>query len=211
MVESSAWGGFDEDVTASIHPDNLDIALRATVLFNLQVTGIDIITPAIDTPWHENGAIINEVNFAPLLGGGDISRSHVPEFIDRLIDDNGRIPIEAIIGGATALKIALTRQKEMAQEQVSCFITSHEMTLTATGVEMQFPFNSLTRRCQALLMDRRVDAILLVVQTDELLRSGLPLDRIKCCTVSGDALKQVRSRDARKNLLALLRSYASHP
>lgn len=211
MVESSAWGGFDEDVTASIHPANLDIALRATALFNLQVAGIDIITPAIDKPWHENGAIINEVNFAPLLGGGEISRNHVPEFISRLIYGDGRIPIEAVVGGAAALEVALTRQKELAREKVDCYITSHDMTLTATGNEMQFPFISLSRRCQALLMDRRVDALVLVVQTDELLRSGLPLDRIKCCTASGDALKQAQSPDARENLLAWLRSCTSLP
>ena len=83
-IESTTSGGFDEEVTDRIHPDNLDIALRATALFGLEVAGIDIITPDIGTPWHANGAIINEVNYAPLLGGGEISPRHVPEFLQRL-------------------------------------------------------------------------------------------------------------------------------
>ena len=105
-IESTAGGGFDEEVTDRIHPDNLDIALRATALFGLEVAGIDIITSDIGTPWHANGAIINEVNYAPLLGGGEISRRHVPEFLQRLLGGNGRIPVEAFVGGESAMAAA---------------------------------------------------------------------------------------------------------
>ena len=67
----------DEDVTDIIHPDNLaDIALRAASLFGLNVAGIDIITPDIRMASHQNGAIINEVNFAPLLGGDIFQRPY---------------------------------------------------------------------------------------------------------------------------------------
>ena len=73
-IESTDWGGVDEEVTALIHPDNLKAALMATELFGLDMAGIDIISTDISRPWFETGAVINEVNFAPLLGGAEISR-----------------------------------------------------------------------------------------------------------------------------------------
>lgn len=210
-IESTAWGGFDEEVTSRIHPDNLDIALRAAELFDLQVAGIDIITADIGQPWHATGAIINEVNFAPLLGGGEISRRHVPEFLARLIGGDGRIPVEAIIGSAAALDAARARQKEFAGERIRCFVTSHETTIAASGEEMRFPFKSLYRRCKALLLDKRVDAIVMVIQTDELLQTGLPADSIDRVAATGETLQQARSASATASLLALLRSHARRP
>ena len=65
-----AAGGIDEEVTDRVNPENLRIALEATKLFRLEVAGVDIISPDIAKPWYENNAIINEFNFAPLLGEG---------------------------------------------------------------------------------------------------------------------------------------------
>lgn len=209
-IESTAWGGFDEEVTGCVHPDNLDIALRASALFGLQVAGIDIITPDIREPWHANGAIINEVNFAPLLGGGEISRSHVPAFLARLMEGDGRIPIEAIVGDAAALEAARARQATLLDRQIHCVVTSHATTLSPSGAEMDFPFDSLYRRCKALLLDRRVEAIVLVVQTDECLSTGLPVDRLdRMATAGGGRLRQSRWPDATERLLSLLRAHTA--
>ncbi len=177
-IESTQWGGFDEDVTHAIHPDNLDIALRATALFGLSVAGIDIITPDIRTPWHQNRAIINEVNFAPLLGGGEISRRHIPEFLKNLVPGDGRIPIEVILGNGAAWHLALDRQKVLANARVRCFVTSHETTLLPSGQKMYLPLQGLYERTRTLLLNEQVEALVLVVQTDEFLRTGLPVDRI---------------------------------
>ena len=210
-IESTAQGGFDEDITGRVHPDNLDIALRAAALFDLQVAGIDIITPDIGRPWHANGAIINEVNFAPLFGGGEISRSQIPKFLAQFINGDGRIPIEVVVGGDSALDIARARQQELVSQQVDCFVTSHETTFTPAGETMPFPSKSLYQRCKALLMDKRVGALMLVIETDELLHTGLPVDRIDRIATAGSTLKQIRSRGAQENLLALLRLHANHP
>ena len=56
-IESTEWGGVDEDVTARVHPDNLRVALDAAALFGLEVAGIDVITTDIGLPWHRSGAI----------------------------------------------------------------------------------------------------------------------------------------------------------
>jgi cyanophycin synthetase len=80
-IESTQWGGWDEEVSHQLHPDNLAIALHAAQLLGLSVAGVDVISSDITQPWHQNGAIINEVNHAPLLGGGEISAAFRWKFL----------------------------------------------------------------------------------------------------------------------------------
>ena len=53
----------------------------------------------ITQAWHSNGAVINEVNYAPLLGGGEISRSHIASHLSRMLKNQGKTPIKTIQGG----------------------------------------------------------------------------------------------------------------
>lgn len=207
QIESTATGGFDEEVTGRIHADNLDIAIRAAALFDLEIAGIDIITPDISRPWHENGAIINEVNYAPLLGGGEISRSYIPDFLARLVASDGRIPIEAYLGNDDAFLAARARQIQLANSRVACFLTSHATTLGPEGTDLPVPGAGLYARCQALLMNRRVEAIVLVIQTDELLQTGLPVDRLTRYSVAGGTLLQAAFRNGHARMHALLGQY----
>lgn len=85
-----------------VHPDNIDIAVRAARLFGLRNAGIDIISADIGRPWHENGAIINEVNYAPYFGGNPVAKAKLPDFFDGFTVGDGRIPIIAYVGGEAA-------------------------------------------------------------------------------------------------------------
>lgn len=160
-IESTAWGGVDEDVSNRIHPENLAIAVQASELFNLHIAGIDIISTDISVPWFENGAIINEVNFAPLLGGGDISRRHIPAFLGEYIDGEGRIPVEEY-SGEQAMAAARARQEEFNKKGHSCFITSAEQTIAPDGKNIVLPFSRLEERKKALLCRRGVEALIIV-------------------------------------------------
>ena len=177
-IETTAWGGHDEDVTATIHPENVRIARRAAELFALDVAGVDIISADITRPWHENGAIINEVNFAPLLGGHAISRSHIGRYLRDLVEEDGRIPVEVFVGGPAALAAARRRQGELVAAGAAAFVTSHDTTLDAAGHPLACAIPGLSQRCRGLLMDPAVGCVVLVVQTDEFERFGLPVDRI---------------------------------
>ena len=210
MIESTESGGHDEDFTELVHPDNLDIALRAAKLFGLEVVGVDIISPDIQLPWHQNGAIINEVNFAPLFGGAEISRSYIPTFFRRLLVADGRIPVEVFVGSSKAISVAKQRQQEQLASGTQCFLTSHQLTLDPSGHEMTFPFQALSKRCQALLLDRRVEAIILVIQTDELLHVAMPVDRINKLTSTGESLATTSDYEimnSRERLIAHLQDY----
>jgi cyanophycin synthetase len=154
-IESTEWGGVDEEVTKGIHPENLRVAIEASRLFGLHVAGIDIISSDITKPWHENGAIINEVNFAPLFGGAEISRSHIPKFFAGFIERDGKIPIEVL----DTEEAALAFQKEQAAQGRRCYMTTSNRTIDELGQEILMPFKELKLRIQALILRGDVDAI----------------------------------------------------
>jgi cyanophycin synthetase len=174
-IESTQWGGWDEEVTDQLHPDNLAIALQAAQLLGLSVAGVDVISQDITVPWHQNGAIINEVNHAPLLGGGEISRRYIPEFLYGLMQGDGRIPVEVFVGGAQAQQRALDRMAQLAQTQAGVYLTGHDNTCCVHGVgqasvPVHLTCQGLTARVKALLMDRRVAVLLVVAPTRDALQ-----------------------------------------
>lgn len=187
-IESTQWGGLDEDYSTILHPDNAAIACRAAALFGLDVAGIDIITPDITRPWHENGAIINEVNSSPVLGQSDSSRRTLPQVLTCLLPEQGRISIDVCVGADQALEMAKARQQAWQAQGVAGYVTSHKVTLTPGGAVMPMAQQGLYTRCLALLTDKAVEALVLVIQTDELLYTGLPVDAVMGVVCSGEPL-----------------------
>ncbi len=198
IIESTADGGTDKDLTSSIHPENIDIALRCAKLFNLNIVGIDMITTDIQKPWYETGAIINEVNFSPQIGCGDMSSSYIPTYLQRVINSEGRIPITVIVGGDNALKNAIKHQNKLIKKGISCFITSHNVSLNNFKKEITFTFQGIYKRCKVLLLNREVEELILVIQTDEILYTGLPIDKIKNITTINNHI--VSMKNANKKL-----------
>ncbi|MBV1885616.1 MAG: hypothetical protein KUG61_00940, partial [Parvibaculaceae bacterium] len=143
----------------------------------LSNAGIDIITQDITKPWMENAAIINEVNYAPLLGGGDISRSHLPADLERIIDNDGRIPIDIFMGSGDAMVQAKAHHVALLKKGVRAYLTSHDETVDSNQSQRPYPFTSLAQRTKALLLDETVDALVLVIQNADILKSGLPIDQ----------------------------------
>jgi D-alanine-D-alanine ligase-like ATP-grasp enzyme len=181
-IDSTAWDGAGEDVTSRIHPENTEIALRAAELMSLNVAGIDFISTDVATPWHQNGAIINEVNFSPLLGGSSISRGYVNTFLARFCPGGGRIPVEVFFGGEAAFTAAAQRWRDMRDAGTAACLTSAAKTISPAGRAWIMPFDSICQRVRALLLSPVTGGIVLAVQTDEFLHAGLPLDAVDAVT-----------------------------
>lgn len=187
-TESTDWGGLDEDYSSRLHPDNAALACRAAALFGLDVAGIDIISPDITQPWHANAAILNEVNSSPVLGQSDSSRRTLPQVLKSLLPEQGRIHIEVFVGADQALTMARAQQQTWQAQGIAGYLTSHNLTLTPSGAELHLAQNGLFARCQALLADNHVEAIVLLVQTDDLLQTGLPVNDLQNLIHSGEPL-----------------------
>lgn len=162
-IESTAWGGVDEDVTLSVHPDNVSAGIRAAQLLGLEVAGVDLISTDITKAWHTNGAIINEVNYAPLLGGGEISRGHIANYLSRILKNQGRIPIQTIKGGQHAWAKGLVQQQRLIAMGEAAFLTDHQHTLDPHGNTYPMASKNLHERVQGLLMNHEVEALVIVV------------------------------------------------
>ena len=211
-IETTAWGGVDKDVTETIHPDNVKAAIEASKLFGLQVAGVDIISQDITQPWHNNGAIINEVNYAPLLGGGEISRSYIPTFLKALIRDEGRIPIHVHVGGSAALEAAQVEWKGLVNSGFRAALVSSQQTLLSDGQPKIMPLAGLYARCRSLILSPDIDVLVLVIQDDEFLHSGLPFDSFTVVQDDGGELASHREKsplpdEQANNLRLLLKSW----
>lgn len=156
-IESTEWGGVDDDVTDLVHPDNIGLAIQSANLFGLDIAGIDIISEDITQAWYKNGAIINEVNFAPLLGGAPISRFYLPKFFRKFLGGDGRIPVEIITNQSEAFE----RQKHYIALGLRCYLISGEVTCDSQGRMVNIIATGLRTRLKVLLVRADVDAVVI--------------------------------------------------
>jgi cyanophycin synthetase len=177
-IESAEWGGESEDVTGLIHPDNAAAAIDAAALLGLRVAGIDMIAEDLGRPWHESGAIINEVNFAPLFGWNPATLERRAPFLRRLVRGDGRIPVCAVVGDGDLLSRGRAVQADWVRSGLRCHLTDSLRTEGPGGRTIALGSSGLYARCHALLARRDVDAIVMVLDTPEFLTTGLPVDRV---------------------------------
>ena len=173
--QSEDWGGYDEYNTDGVHPANVELACRAARIFGLEAAGIDMIATDISLPWYETGAVINEVNHKP-----QVAENTARAYMDLSFQDGqSEIPIECYVGDADAMTTARERLIELAQDSIGAFLTSHSVTLDNSGEIIRLcNVDGVFRRAEQLLQDTRVEYLLVVLQTDELLSTGLPFPAV---------------------------------
>jgi D-alanine-D-alanine ligase-like ATP-grasp enzyme len=171
-IESTQWGGRDEDVGTTIHPDNIALSIRAAELFSLDIAGVDIISEDISVPWYVNNAIINEINYSPLLGGGAISLRSIGYFFETMLDGDGRIPIELFIGSQGSMDHALKAQEHFIGRGIKAYVTSENETISPDHQTIHLTQSGINNRVKALLLDPNVEAIIVAISTDEVLKEG---------------------------------------
>jgi len=107
-------GATAKDVTASIHPDIIQLVERAVRLTGLDVAGVDLVMPDICQPLAAGQGAIIEINAAPGLRMHLYPSSGMPHDLGAVIVDylfpngaDGQIPIIAVTG--TNGKTTVTR------------------------------------------------------------------------------------------------------
>ncbi|HEV7366784.1 MAG TPA: cyanophycin synthetase [Gemmatimonadales bacterium] len=172
-------GGTATDMTDQVHPDNVEMAVRAVKAIGLDVGGVDFLTGDITESYKEAGGGICEVNAAPGF------RMHMAPSEGRPRDVGGRvmdmlfppgtpsrIPIAAITGtnGKTTTARMLAHLQKLAGHHVGLTSTDGvyiDGQRTVAG-DMTGPVAT-----RMVLSDPSVDVAVLEVARGGLLRAGM--------------------------------------
>ncbi len=204
-VQSTVWGGDPEVLTEALHPDNLEIAARAARLFGLDCAGVDFISEDIAVPWHENGAVINEINYAPVIGRTHAyQRDGIKIYLGSVFPHRGRIPIEVFVGDGMQAA-ASSRQQEMVTSEVRCFLCAGQV-VDHQGKQMHFAnAANIGEAISMLRTERRMDALVVhLSDAGDMLARGFPFEYVsRLVAVSPERLDDAQA-EAVKQLINFL-------
>lgn len=174
-----AVGGLSISALDKAHPDNLALCVRAARVLGLDVAGVDLLIPDIGRSWLETGAAICEINGKPQLAPGA-----VPDFLQRLLPNEGRIPVVVVLGPQDE---ALYRGLADSLAGLGRVGTAwaHEVRV-GSAIVAKAPPNAFEAG-MALLSDPDVDVAVMGVPPGGPGLSGLPVDRFDVLVLAGPA------------------------
>ncbi len=172
-------GGTATDMTDHVHPDNIEMAVRAVKAIGLDVGGVDFLTTDVTESYKEVGGAICEVNAAPGF------RMHMAPSEGRPRDVGGpvmdmlfppgspsRIPIAAVTGtnGKTTTARMLAHIQKLAGRHVGLTSTDGVYINGQRTVAGDMTGPVATRM---VLSDPSVDVAVLEIARGGLLRAGM--------------------------------------
>ncbi|MEA2724880.1 MAG: cyanophycin synthetase [Gemmatimonadales bacterium] len=172
-------GGTATDVTDQVHPDNIEMAVRAVKAIGLDVGGVDFLSTDVTESYKEVGGAICEINAAPGF------RMHMAPSEGRARDVGGpvldmlfppgtptRIPIAAITGtnGKTTTARMLAHIHKLAGHHVGLTSTDGVYINGQRTVAGDMTGPVATRM---VLSDPSVDVAVLEIARGGLLRAGM--------------------------------------
>jgi cyanophycin synthetase len=172
-------GGTATDVTDTVHPYNVFMAERISRIIGLDICGIDIMAPDLQTPVSENGGAVLEVNAAPgfrmhLDPTDGLPRNVAEPVIDMLYPpgSHARIPIVAVTGtnGKTTTARLIAHIMKGAGSHVG-YTTSDGIYVQNTM--LQKGDCSGPKSARFILRDPTVDFAVLETARGGILREGL--------------------------------------
>jgi cyanophycin synthetase len=190
-------GGTAVDVTDICHPDNREMAVRATATIGLDVCGVDFLSPDISRSYKEVGGGICEVNAAPgfrmhVAPSEGQPRDVAGKVMDMLFPPGtpSRIPIAAITGtnGKTTTTRMLAHIHKLAGAIVGMTTTDGVYIDGQRTVEGDMTGPQASRM---VLRDPTVSVAVLETARGGLLRAGMGyrIPDVSCClNVSADHL-----------------------
>jgi cyanophycin synthetase len=194
-------GGTSIDVTDRVHPANIEMAERISCLVDLNIAGIDVVAPDLETPVKENGGGIVEVNAAPGFRMHTAPTEGKPRPVGEAVVDmlfppgcESRIPIITITGtnGKTTTARLCAHIAKMAGKSVGL--------TTSDGIYIR---NQLVQKgdttgpnsAQVVLRDPLVDFAVLETARGGILRAGVAYDWSNAAVVTNIAEDHLGIRD----------------
>jgi cyanophycin synthetase len=176
-------GGTAVDVTEQMHPDNVEIAVRAAQIIGLDVAGIDMMSPDITRSLCETGGGIVEVNAGPgfrmhLQPSEGKPRNVARPVIDMLFPPEApsRIPIVAITGTNGKTTTSRMVANILQQQGLRVGLTTSN-GIYINGDLLQSGDTTGPKSAGVVLRDPTVEAAVLETARGGILREGLGFDR----------------------------------
>ena len=172
-------GGLNIDVTAEVHPDHFELAAHISEIMRCPAIGIDFITEDIRRSYREVACGINEVNIEPALNlhmrMTRTPRDVVGPFLETMFpgEDDGRVPLLAVLGAAVAPLEPLCRALERSGRRVGFAARDGGTTLGGAAPLARIDAD---RRLESLLFDPRAESLVFELNEADFAR-GLPFDR----------------------------------
>src|SRR3954470_16950620 len=178
-TENLSTGGTATDMTDLVHPDNIEMAVRAVKAIGLDVGGVDFLSTDITESYKEVGGAICEVNAAPGFRMHMAPSEGTPRDVGGAVMDMlfppgtpSRIPIAAVTGtnGKTTTARMLAHIQKLAGHHVGLTSTDGvyiDGQRTVPG-DMTGPLAT-----RMVLSDPSVDVAVLEIARGGLLRAGM--------------------------------------
>jgi len=171
---------------ASVHPDNVRLAVSLTSLLRLDCCGIDLIIPDIRRSWLQVGCHVIELNAQPQIGV-----VNAPEVYGEILQQMLTKPapsVQLILDAASSEPASLITAQHPVVQQLSAACASPVVVATSMQLwrDAQLIHGSKHRpgaTIQAALHDAEAQSLILIMTLSECLARGLPthrIDRIVC-------------------------------
>ncbi len=191
--------------TRDVHPENLNMVIRATRAVQLDLCGVDVIANNLTQPWLETGAVIIEMNARPQIGV-----THSPEVYQQilagLLDGDGRIPLVVMVCETPGCLPDAAQAQGFARDN-ACQAVASSLGIWVDGHQTTGPFATGFDAARALLISP-VASGLIVLPAIEIVRFGLPADRFSRVVLVRDPQSNATTLATLQTALRMLQAYA---
>jgi len=168
-------GGMPIAVMDIVHIDNQKLAIRAAELLRLDLAGIDLLISDISKSWMDVGASICEVNAQPSIGS--LTAKHTYSIILKtLLPKGGRIPIAVVIGSQNSFESDELFNKYIEDGFMCGYVSRKGLFIGYEKISNVLISNF--HSAQALILDKRIEALVIDVTDYSFVELGFPFDKI---------------------------------
>jgi cyanophycin synthetase len=165
------------------HPDNLDLAIRATRAVHLDLCGVDLIMPDISQSWLNTGAVIIEMNSQPQIGVEKAPEAY-QVIIREVVNGDGRIPVNLVVC-TTGADCPTLAQALGSARKWNCNAVSMANGVWINGRQLTAAAGNGFNAARIALADRSATGALCILTAADIVQHGLPADRFQRAVVIG--------------------------
>jgi len=179
-------GGICHDVTERVHPHVRQMAETVAGTMGLAAAGIDYMTTDIEKSWHNDGALI-EANTTPglsvLIAAGQDPVTVAAAVLGEL---PARIPFRIAVVRQSGLEHAELFLSNLTGTEGFGWTCNGETAID--GMPLRVKGSAPWSAVQTLLRHKSVNQLLVVCTAEDIVRHGMPVDKVRRVALCGDEL-----------------------